>query len=92
MTATTARPPLIEGLIDRQRELGEDDGAFALALGVSRPFWVQIRNGKRRPGPLFLQGVMRRFPALGEACLVYIRDTPALFLPVDVANSNITEQ
>lgn len=64
---------LIQTLLERQREMGLYDGAFARELGISRPFWNKIRNGQRRPGVVFLRAVAVRFPDLQPHCLIFLQ-------------------
>lgn len=71
---TTTTTDLIHQLEERRRNLGISDEKFARLLGVSRSMWSQVRSGNKEPGERFIGGVMREFPTLTDACVVYLRD------------------
>jgi transcriptional regulator with XRE-family HTH domain len=63
---------LIEELEAKRKELGLSDAAFARRLGVSRPLWVAVREGKRSVGMTLLRGAAREFPDLDGAVLAHL--------------------
>ena len=63
---------LIETLREKQKELGLTDARFSELLGVSRPTWWLVRDGRRNPGVRFLRGVIKEFPDTREAVYGYI--------------------
>lgn len=65
---------LIETVAEWQVARGLKDDAFAALLGISRPYWSQLRSGARRPGPLFYRGVLRALPEFTSECLMHLRD------------------
>lgn len=67
---TSAR--LIHLLVARQESCIDQD--FAQRLGLSRPLWVQVRNGTRRLGIISLGRVLAHYPELAVEVLDYIRD------------------
>lgn len=69
---------LADTLRAKQTELGLADGAFAARLGITRSAWCYVRQGKRRPGPKVIAGMMRAFPRLTDEALVYLRDRVVL--------------
>lgn len=71
---TTTATDLIHLLEARRRDLGLSDEKFARKLGVGRSMWSQVRAGLKVPGERFIGGVMREFPTLTDACVVYLRD------------------
>lgn len=51
------------------------DGEFAKRLGLSRPMWVQVRNGRKKLGVRSLALIMARFPRLTPDVLGYVQDS-----------------
>jgi transcriptional regulator with XRE-family HTH domain len=67
------RQMLIEKLEAKRKELQLSDAAFARRLGVSRPLWTAVREGKRSVGMALLRGAARAFPDLDGAVLAHLR-------------------
>ena len=66
-------------LVDRLRETGRSNGiptdaALARTIGITHSGLVHIAIGRRKPGLLFLRGVLRAFPNLEPDVVEYIRD------------------
>ncbi len=56
-------------IVAKQREGKYSDRAFAELLGISRPTWTLIRNGKAPIGPKVMSAVVRHFPSLADEVL-----------------------
>lgn len=68
------QPPLIEDtgtvdelvkfLVGEQERTCASDASFAETLGVSRPYWNNVKASRQglRPGPRFLKGVIDAYP------------------------------
>lgn len=83
-------PSLMDTLVAKQAELGLSDTDFAAKLGISRPLWSMIRDGKRKPGQKVVAGVMRAFPRLTDDALTYLRDKPFSLAQNVTAGDEIT--
>lgn len=53
---------MVNWLIARQGERGETDAQFARFLAVSRPTWILVKGGSRRPSDWFRLRVLRAYP------------------------------
>jgi len=63
---------LLAKLMKYQRKMNWTDGQMASRLGVSRPYWTQIRNRKFHLGERVLRGVVRTFPELSAEVLLFL--------------------
>lgn len=53
---------LLGALRSRQRDLGETDQVFAARLGMSRPMWGFLRNGRFDVSMGIARRIVRAFP------------------------------
>lgn len=65
---------LIDTLLGIQKALRWGDAAMADALGITRSYWVMLRQGQRQPGRKVLVGVIKAFPQLEEDALLFLRE------------------
>lgn len=65
--------PLIGKLAKIQKEQCLSDEQVANRLGVKRPMWTMLRNGKLQPGRKTLTGIMRGFPELTTDVLFFLQ-------------------
>lgn len=64
---------LIRQVVSRQAQEGLNDEEFARLLGMQRPTWNQIKNGKATPGTKFYRAVLRLYPTLADDVLRSIK-------------------
>ena len=55
---------LVEALIKKQEELKLTESAFSRRVGMSRPMWYMIKNGRRKPGLDILKKIIAEFPEM----------------------------
>jgi transcriptional regulator with XRE-family HTH domain len=64
---------LVDKLIEIQKQRDMTDGDMGKALGITRPAWSYVRNGKSIPGRKVLEGVIASFPELTQDVLFFLQ-------------------
>lgn len=78
---------LLENLIERQAQLGLNDGAFAQEIGVSRSLWVRTRQRHKPISMKILTGIYKRFPDMIPDVLLFLGGrVPVRTLKVSIDN------
>ncbi len=81
----TIQQPIVEKLRVQQTMLGMSDRQFAELLGVSRPLWVQTRDGQLPVGLSLLSGAIRAFPGMRDDVLIAVEHYQARKQTAEVA-------
>jgi len=63
---------LKEKLKELQMAEGLSDYKFADKLGVSHQLWQMTRTGKREIGSVILKAILRTYPELSQAVLIFL--------------------
>jgi hypothetical protein len=63
--------PIVVALMERQAKLNLSSGKFSRMMGVTPPYWCNIRQGKQRAGRKLIDGALRAFPDLAY---LYVRE------------------
>lgn len=63
---------LLEKLIQKQKELGENDSTFATRLGIARSTWHRTKSGDIRVAESILSGAIKSFPELTAEIIIFL--------------------